>query len=210
MTPESSLSRFAGPFGVTAGVLVVGGQLVMLPFDPKDHVATTTAVAFQVGGVVYLAGFVALLLLVAASHEWQQERSGSFGVVATLTALVGTFMLGGDLWFETFAVPWLADEAPNAFSTEPTLLLALGAISSYLLFAIGWLLYGVAAYRTGVFPRPIAVMIAISGILGYQALLSPWAVPLGLSVLALGVWMVRAQPNTASRSERVRGGAATT
>ncbi len=53
-------------------------------------------------------------------------------------------------------------------------------------------------------------MIAISGILGYQALLSPWAVPLGLSVLALGVWMVRAQPNTASRSERVRGGAATT
>ena len=79
-----------------------------------------------------------------------------------------------------------------------------------VLFAIGWLLYGVAAYRTGVFPRPIAVMIAISGILGYQALLSPWAVPLGLSVLALGVWMVRAQPNTASRSERVRGGAATT
>ena len=162
MTPESSLSRFAGPFGVTAGVLVVGGQLVMLPFDPKDHVATTTAVAFQVGGVVYLAGFVALLLFVAASHEWQQERSGSFGVVATLTALVGTFMLGGDLWFETFAVPWLADEAPNAFSTEPTLLLALGAISSYLLFAIGWVIYGVAAYRSWVFPRPFAVMIAIS------------------------------------------------
>jgi hypothetical protein len=210
VTPESSLSRLAGPFGVAAGVLVVGGQLVMLPFDPQDHVATTTAPAFQIGGVVYLAGFVALLLFVVASHDWQWERSGRLGVVATLAALVGTFMLGGDLWFETFAVPWLADEAPNAFSTEPTLLLALGAVSSYLLFAIGWLLYGVAAFRAQVFPRSIAVMIAISGVLGYQALLSPWAVPLGLSVLALGVWMVRAQPSTESRSERVRGGAART
>jgi hypothetical protein len=205
VTSESSLARLAGPLGLAAGVLVVGGQLVMLPFDPQDHVATTTAVAFQIGGVVYLAGFVALLLFVVASHEWQDERSGRLGVVATLAALVGTFMLGGDLWFETFAVPWLADEAPEALSTDPTLLLALGAVSSYLLFAIGWLLYGVAAFRAGVFPRAIAVMIAISGVLGYQALLSPWAVPLGLSVLSLGVWMVRAQPKTASRREHARG-----
>jgi hypothetical protein len=194
VTPKSSLSRLAGPLGLAAGVLLVGGQLVMLPFDPQDHVATSTAVAFQIGGVVYLAGFTALLLFVVASHGWQEARSGRLGVAATIAALVGTFMLGGDLWFETFAAPWLADEAPNAFSTDPTLLLALGAISSYLLFAIGWLLYGVAAFRAGVFPRPIAVAIALSGVLGYQALLSPWGVPLGLSVLALGVWMVRARP----------------
>jgi hypothetical protein len=210
VTSDDPISRLAGPLALTAGALVVGGQLVMLPFDPQDHVATSTAPAFQIGGVVYLVGFVALLLFVVASHGWQQERSGRLGVVATCAALVGTFMLGGDLWFETFAVPWLADEAPDALSTDPTLLLALGAISSYLLFAIGWLLYGVAAFRAGVFPRPVAVLIAISGVLGYRALLSPWAVPLGLSVLALGVWMVRAQVNTTSRSESVRGGATRT
>jgi hypothetical protein len=194
--PESPLSRLAGPFGLAAGVLIVAAQVVMLPFDPKDHVDTSTAPAFQIGGVVYLAGFVALLLFAVASHGWHEARSGTLGVVATVAALIGTFMLGGDLWFETFAVPWLADRAPGALSTEPTTLLALGAIASYSLFAIGWLLYGVAAFRARVFPRWIAVMIAVSGVLGFNALLAPWAVPLGLSVLSLGVWMVRPQPST--------------
>ena len=55
--------------------------------------------------------------------------------------------LGGDLWFETFAVPWLADEAPNAFDTDPTVVLGLGAQSSYLLLAVGWSCTG---------PRPCA------------------------------------------------------
>ena len=40
---HSILSRSEGPFAVSAGVLIVGAQLVMLPFDPKDHVTTTTA-----------------------------------------------------------------------------------------------------------------------------------------------------------------------
>jgi hypothetical protein len=172
---------------------MVGAQLVMLPFDPSDHIATTTAPAFQIGGVLYLAGFVALMLFAATSHTWQERRSGRFGVVATLAALVGTMMLGGDLWFETFAVPWLADEAPSAFATDPTTLLALGAISSYLMFAIGWLLYGISSFRARVFPRAIALAIAVGGVLGFNALLSPWAVPLGLAVAALGVWMIRSQ-----------------
>lgn len=95
--------------------------------------------------------------------------------MATIAALIGTFMLGGDLWFETFAVPWLADQAPAALSTDLTLLLALGAIPSYLLSAIGWLLDGIAAFCARVFPRPTAVMIAVSGVLGFNALLSPAA-----------------------------------
>ena len=197
--PLSPLSRLAGPFGLTAGALIIGGQAVMFPYDPQDHVATSTATAFQIGGVIYLAGFVALLLFAVASHGWHEQRSGTLGVVGTIAALVGTFMLGGDLWFETFAVPWLGDQAPGALSTDPTILLALGAISSYVLFAVGWFLYGVAAFRARVFPRPIAVMIAVSGLLGYSALLSPWAVPLGVSVLSLGVWMVRPHPSAAAR-----------
>ena len=190
---DSSLSRLAGPLAVSAGVLMVGAQLVMLPFDPKDHVATTTSPVFQIGGVVYLAGFVALLLFAVAAHGWHEARSGRMGVVATLAAVVGTMLLGGDLWFETFAVPWLADEAPNAFATDPTIMLALGAIGSYASFAAGWILFGVAGFRARVFPRAVSGAMVIGGALGFQALLSPWGVPLGLAVGALGIWMIRAQ-----------------
>jgi hypothetical protein len=177
---------------------MVGAQLVMLPFDPNDHVATTTAPAFQLGGVAYFVGFVLLMLFLVAGHDWLEERTGRLGVAATMAAVVGTMALGGDLWFETFAVPWLADEAPSSFDTDPTGLLALGAIASYLLFAAGWVLYGVATLRAHA-PVAIAVAIIIGGALGYQALLSPWAVPLGLSVGTLGIWLIRTSPARAAR-----------
>jgi hypothetical protein len=191
------LSRLAGPFALAAGALIVGAQLVMLPFDPKDHVATTTDPAFQLGGAAYYVGFLLLILFLVADHDRLEKRAGRLGVAATLTAVVGTTALGGDLWFETFAVPWLADEAPNAFDTDPTVVLGLGALSSYLLFAVGWVLYGIATLRAHA-PVAISVAIIISGALGYQALLSPWAIPLGLSVGSLGVWLIREGPATSS------------
>ena len=193
------LSRLAGPFAVSAGVLIAGAQLVMLPFDPKDHVATTTAPAFQFGGAAYFVGFVMLMLFLVANHDWLEERTGRLGVSATIAAAVGTMALGGDLWFETFAVPWLADEVPNAFDTDPTVVLGLGALSSYLLFAVGWVLYGIATLRAHA-PVAISVAMIISGAAGFQALLSPWAVPLGLSVGALGVWLIRTSPARAART----------
>lgn len=196
---HSLLSRLAGPLAVSAGVLIVGAQLVMLPFDPKDHVATTTALTFQLGGIAYFVGFVMLMLFLVASHEWLEAGAGRLGVAATIAAVVGTMSLGGDLWFETFAVPWLADEAPSAFDTAPTVLLGLGALASYWLFAVGWVLYGVATLRTHA-PVAIAGGIAVGGLLGYQALLSPWAVPLGLAVGALGVWLSRTKTPRTERS----------
>jgi hypothetical protein len=192
---HSILSRLAGPFALSAGVMIVAAQLVMLPFDPKDHVATTTDPTFQFGGAAYFVGFVLLMLFLVADHDRLEERTGRLGVAATIAAVVGTMSLGGDLWFETFAVPWLADEAPNAFDTDPTVVLGLGALSSYLLFAVGWALYGVATLRAHA-PVAISVAIIISGAVGYQALLSPWAVPLGLSVGSLGVWLIRTRRAT--------------
>lgn len=189
----SSLSRLAGPFALSAGILMVGAQLVMLPFDPKDHVATSTAPAFQIGGVFYLLGFFALMLFVVAAHGWHEARSGRLGVVATISALVGTMALGGDLWFETFAVPWLADEAPGSLSTQPTILLALGAIASYLLFATGWVVYGWNGIRSRAFPVAISAAILVAGVPAFRALLSPWGVPLGLAIGVLGIWMIRSK-----------------
>jgi hypothetical protein len=180
-----------GPSALSAGILIVIAQAMMLPFDPKDHVATTQEPVFRIGGVVYLIGFCLLLIALVAIWERLDGAAGRFGTPAFLVALVGTFMLGGDLWFETFAVPWLSDQAPAALDTDPTTLLALGALSSYFLFAAGWALFGIACLRAHVFPAPICLAMAVSGVIGFQALLAPWAVPLALSVAALGAWILR-------------------
>jgi len=194
---HSPLAKLAGPSALGAGLLIVAAQLVMLPFDPKDHVATTTDRVFQVGGVVYLAGFVLLLLTLVGLGDRLARAAGTFGTVAVVVALAGTMLLGGDLWFETFAVPWLADQAPASLDTDPTTLLALGAFASYISFAAGWLLVGLAGWRARTFPVPISVGIAIGGVIGFQAMLAPWCVPLALAVGALGVWLLRAAPAAA-------------
>jgi hypothetical protein len=189
---QSPLTRLGGPMAVAAGALMTIAQLAMLPFDPKDHQATSQSIVFQVAGVAYLAGFCALLLALVGMSGRIARTRGNFGTVAVVTALIGTMMLGGDLWMETFTVPWLADgPAPQVLESDPSVLFGLGAIASYLLFAIGWLLVGIAGYRARAFPKAIAVSIAIGGVIGFNALLAPFGIPLGLGIGALGVWLLR-------------------
>jgi hypothetical protein len=187
----SLVTRLAGPAAVAAGTLMAASQVVLSTFDMEQHIATSTSPLFQVTQVFYLLGFIALMIFLFATSRWLEEKGGKFGVFATLAALVGTMALGGDLWFETFAIPWIADEVPGAFDTEPTVVLALGAISSYVLMAIGWALYGIAAFRARVFPKPLCVAVVVGGLLAFNALLAPFGVVLGLAILAVGIWTLR-------------------
>ena len=146
---------------------------MMLPFDLNDHVATSTDPQYQIAGGIYMAGFVALMVALVGAYGWGVHKAGRFGLIAFVTALAGTMLLGGDLWFETFAVPWLADAAPASLDTDPTTVLAIGAVASYLSFAIGWALFGIAAFRARAFPKVISAAIVVGGILGFSALRRP-------------------------------------
>ena len=181
--------------------MIIVAQLLWLPFDPNDHVATATDPVFQTGNVIYLVGFCVLMLALVGAYGWGLHKApGRLGVIAFVTAIVGTMLLGGDLWFETFVISWIANDAPDLLNADdPSTLLAIGAISSYLLFAVGWLLFGIANFRARVFPSAICVAIAIGGVIGFRALLSPTGIPLGLAVAWLGVWMMRT-PNAASET----------
>jgi hypothetical protein len=205
MSDAAPLTRIAGPTALAAGVLMVAAEVVMWPFDPDQHVATTTDPVFQIGGVVYFVAFCLLVVALTAAYEWQARSAGRFGVVGLVAALVGTLAMAGDLWFETFAVPWLADEVPTAFDATPTLLLALGANFSYLSFALGWALFGLASLRAGVFPRGICYALVVGGLLGYAALVAPFGAFLGLAVAALGTWMIRARRRTVEPAEPREG-----
>ncbi len=188
---SSPITRLAGPMSLVAGILIIAAQLMMLPFDPSDHVATSTDPAYQLAGGIYMAGFAALMVALIGAYGWGVHRAGRFGVIAFVTAIVGTMLLGGDLWFETFAVPWLADEAPAALDTDPTTLLAIGAILSYLSFAIGWAMFGIASFRARAFPKAISAAIVVGGVLGFSALVAPLGIPIGLAITSLGAWMIR-------------------
>jgi hypothetical protein len=191
-TSHSPLARLAGPLAVAAGSLMVVVEVAIFPIvDRDDHVGTSTNTVYRISGVVYFVAFCLLLLAVVAAYGWQAHQAGRFGVVGVIAAVVGTMFLGGDLWFETFYVTYLADIAPEVLDAEPSGLIVIGAVSSYLLFAIGWALFGLSSLRARVFPRAICIAIVIGGLIGFQSLLPPYGIPLGLAMMWLGIWMIR-------------------
>jgi hypothetical protein len=187
--------RHAGWLSITAGVVFLLAQAVMSTFDQTMNLETSQNPVFIAAKIVLLVGFVVLMFALIAVHGLQAQKAGRLGMGAFSIAIVGTMMLAGDLWFETFAVPWLAGgPAPESLTAKPSALFALGAIASYFLFAAGWTLFGIASLRARVFPLIISIVLTLGGIAGWWALLAPGGIPLGIALTILGIWIVRRVP----------------
>jgi hypothetical protein len=193
MMSESALSRYAGPI-----VLIVGAYLAVIHLVLEfvfirfsDLAVMLADPTFRVANLAYAAAFSGLAIAACAAYDRQAREAGTFGLVALCAAIIGTVNLGANMWFEGFAVPWLAGEVPQILTAEKTLFWQVGYYSSYLLFAIGWVLFGLASLRARVFPRLISLAIVAGGIIGFLAARPPYGVALGLALLSLGIWMVR-------------------
>lgn len=197
------LARLAGPVSVLAGALMVTAQVAMLvSFDPADRLATLSNPLYLPIMAIYLLGFCVLLVALVAIHDRQAHGAGAFGLLAFVAALIGTTLLAGDHWFDTFAGPWLADAAP-ALLAGPVAheVLTTAAVTSYGLFAAGWILYGIFTLRAGVIPAPISIALIAGGAAGFLALSAPFGIPLGLAMVALGAWLTRAGSLAAAVAE---------
>jgi hypothetical protein len=184
--------RQAGWLSIAAGALFLIAQTVMWTFDQQGNLDTSQDPVFIAAKIIYLAGFIVLMFALIAVYGVQASMAGRLGVAAFALAIVGTMMLAGDLWFEAFAVPWwAAGPGAQGLTAQPSLIMALGALSSYFLFAAGWTLFGIASVRARMFPLPIAIAVIIGGIVGYKALLAPGGIPLGIALVLLGIWIVK-------------------
>lgn len=188
---RTPLARIAGPIALATGGLLLVQQLLMVTIVDRSQIETTMASPMFVPlAVLYFVAFCGLLATLVTTHAWQAEEAGVLGAIGLLAALLGTMFLAGDLWFEAFAVPWLGNVAPASLHLAGGMLL-YGAFTSYILFAVGWAIYGLASFRAHVFPRLISVAIIVGGLIGFQGALPPFAIPLALAVAWLGIWMVR-------------------
>jgi hypothetical protein len=67
-----------------------------------------------------------------------------------------------------------------------------GAVAGYVLFTLGWVLFGLASLRARVYPAAICIAIVVGGLLGFNAS-PPFGIPFGLAIAWLGGWMLRTQ-----------------
>lgn len=190
---ESSLSRYAGQIALATGAGFALVDLARLAYQRSGDLLTMMAAPFfRLANGAYFVAFVGLAVGLIALHERLAPRIGRFGLAAFLVALAGTMTQGGNMWFDGFAGPWLAEVAPQAIDSEKTITLVVGALAAYVLFALGWMLFGIALLRARVVPVLIPLAVIVAGALGFQSGLPPFGVPIGVAVAALGAHLIHA------------------
>jgi hypothetical protein len=200
----SPLARLAGPAGIVAGVLLTGSQLVLWTLNRADRVAILNSITYKITMASYVLGFFALMVALVAIYQRQAREAGTFGLVALCVAIAGTMDMAGNMWFDAFVGPWIADVMPQTLSAPKRGTLVIAALSSYLLLPLGWLLFGIASFRARVYPRILSVAIMIAAVISYGAGLPPYGIPLGLAVGAVGVWcLVHPERRSAETTERL-------
>ena len=186
---ESPLYRVAGPAALAAGAFFVITDLGRYPLLGNRLALATDPLLIAVNAAYFFA-FVGLMIALIAVHGRLAASLGRFGLVAFLFAVVGVMTQGGNMWFDGFAVPWLAQALPQVFTTPPTLPLQIGGLLSYVLFALGWVLYGLATLRARAVPVVLSIGLIAGGVIGYHSGLPPYGTPIGLTVAALGAWLI--------------------
>ncbi len=185
------LRRIAAPLCVVTGVLIalttaIGRALI----DPERLAERSDDPAVVINGVVALAAFLLLVFVLIALYEQQGDGGGSLRAVAFIVALAGTVLLAGDFWFEAFAVPYLADIAPATLDADPGGALLVGAAVTFILFGVGWLLFGITSYRDASLPRAPVALVTAAAVLGVPPG-SAGKIVFGLALVWLGLSLRR-------------------
>ena len=183
--PSSGLITLGGVAAIASALLAVLSLVLYQIVVGGDRLseAATSAVFFLPSGAQLLA--MALLLVgLVALYVRQAEVFGTLGLAGFLLALLGTTLAAGALWSQVFVVPRIAETAPSISDEAGGSVLA-GFLLSFLVFGVGWLLFGVATLRTRVFSRGAVVLLIVGAVISILHLPSR-ALVLEIAVAWLG------------------------
>jgi hypothetical protein len=180
MTP-SNLIRLGGLAAVMAATLLLTAGIIDVynidayrTAELNREYLTTGTHAFQ--SALRLIAFGLLLPLgLVGLYVRQSEAAGPLGLLGFLVAFAGTGLVAGFLWTDTFVGPELATSAPRFLAEGPP----PGRALSFLVFGVGWALFGLASVVAGVYPRQAAVLLIIGAVIGMVLSLTFLPVPFG-------------------------------
>lgn len=176
-----ALMRWCGLAALVGGVLIVFGDVVGLTLGGDFAEAATTG-SFVVQQLLLLLGTVLVLFGLFGLYVSQSEAAGALGIVGFLLAFLGTALVAGISWSQAFITPFVATAAPELLEVEN-----FAFPLTFLIFAVGWVLFGVATLRTGIYPRAAAIVLIIGAVLLFVGFLLPAAAfVFGIGVAWLG------------------------
>ena len=187
------LGRLVGPLSVIAAALIVVSQGLNLALGLAMGAQSADSAVHTLKYGLALVAMYTLLLALTGLYLKQADRAGRLGLTGYLVAFLGTLLVAGDWWFESFIVPRIAATAPDVMTGAITGSMAVGAGATFGLFAVGWIVFGVATFRAKVYPRPAAVLLIIGGVVGILAGSAPYQIPLAIAVGWIGYALTRSE-----------------
>jgi hypothetical protein len=209
------LLRWSGPAAIIAGLSYV----LVGVFHPPNVVEAVTTTPWIVVHILAMVTSIFGMLGFAGLYARQAEKSGSLGLAGYLLLNLWLALILGFTFVEVFILPPLASVAPAFVAgwlgmfngTASTI--ALGALPivwtiTAPLYILGGILFGVATFRAGVFPRWAGALLAVGTAMGPLAALLPLdlqpkiAIPTGLALAWLGysLWSERRTNSAAPAS----------
>ncbi|MDQ6672806.1 MAG: hypothetical protein M3069_19025 [Chloroflexota bacterium] len=156
----SDLIRLSGLGLVLAGLLIAFFPILHPNHDPAGYANPIwVPVHLMPTGMAVLALF-GLMSLFAR----QGERNGRFGVVAFVAAILGTALLLTGTDVEAFIIPFIGLNAPQVMDGPPPIGQIIAWAAAGLIFAVGYVLQGIAVIRAGVLPRAAGALLVVGGL----------------------------------------------
>ena len=189
--------RLSGLVALLAGVLLVVAELLTLSLNVLP--LSLPLFAFNIYGFLGINGYLGVLLAVLMQlglvglYASQAKTLGVLGLLGFLIAFIGTRYVMNPSFVNPIVKPFSSPlgEASGA------LLGQLGV--AVLCFIVGWVLFGVATLRAGIYPRAAAAVL----IAGTLILILP--LPLSSAVFAVAIaWMGYFLFRQSSREAAVR------
>ena len=196
---SSQLIQWSGLAAITAGVSLVIAELLSLLLFGYDFSNTATTDTYTFYSVWIMIAGLLLPLGLVGMYARQLETSGLLGLVAFILAFIGTVLVAGFFWTSAFIAPLLAVEAPELLMVR----VLPGFFRSFIVFGFGWLLFGIATLRAGIYPRAAAVLLIFGAVL----VVIPWpltSIVLDAAVVWMGYVLFKGRGTLAENPERVR------
>jgi hypothetical protein len=203
------LTAAAGLCAAAAGAIFIGVQINHPPADVAHIVTTEMAVretAKIMMAVLALAGFTGMFL-----HN--RRRFGALGLAGYLLLTVGYLAIFAVECIVAYVLPTVAQTDPGyvqdildaAVGGSPSG--DIGHMSQVFLvsgigYALGGLLFGIALFRAGILARWASLLLAYATTSALalsvlpESFNRPFAVPMGVALIGLGVSLWRTQRTT--------------
>jgi hypothetical protein len=156
---SSDLIRWCGVSAVAGAVMLVVSALVSILGVDFSNLSKDLG-ALILASLLGMLAAVLLLLGLVGLYASQAQAAGVLGLVGFLLAFLGTVFIAGFDWLGAFLLPNVADEASRIFEATPP-----GFVVTFLLFAVGWLVFGLAMLRARVYPRGVALALVAGALI---------------------------------------------